>query len=112
MLLVDFQTSAGLLDLFMGTRAGLIDGLTSRMVGLLASGFLILEDLLAGLTEALFVVGGTGFGGCDVGAGFFHGTLGTAAAFRQYSGQGPIDQHYIKDVEHHQKNNGRHASEQ
>jgi len=47
-----------------------LDGLGARLAGLLAPGFLALEDFLAGFAEALLVIGSAGFGRGDVGARF------------------------------------------
>src|SRR5271170_1691715 len=99
MLLIFFQGGSGLCDLLLGSGTGFVRGQAAGLVGLLAARFLILEYLLAGFTEALFVFGGTGFGRGDVGARFFHGSLGTAAALGQDGGQRAVDQERIKDVE-------------
>jgi hypothetical protein len=79
---------------------------------LLAAGFLIFKDFLARFAQALFVLGGARFGGCDVGPRFFHGTLRTLAALVKNGGQGPINQYRIKAVQDRQKDDRGHGSEQ
>jgi len=98
LLFIAFQRGAGLLDLFLSSGAGLLDGLGARLAGLLAPGFLALEDFLAGFAEALLVIGSAGFGRGDVGARFFHRSLGAAAAFGKNRDKRPMDEERIKDV--------------
>src|ERR1019366_1667676 len=112
LLLIFFHADAGLLDLFLGSGAGFIHGLGAGLGGLLATGFLVLEDFLAGFTQALLVVGGAGLGGGDIGARFFHGTLGAAAALDEHGGQRPMDEESIEDVKRGQKDDRGHGSEQ
>ena len=103
---------AGLLDLLLGSDAGLIDSLAAGLVGLLTASFLVFEDFLARFAEALLVFGGAGFGGGDVGARFFHCSLGAAAALGEHRGQGTMDHKSIKNVKHCQQNDRGHGSEQ
>jgi hypothetical protein len=66
--------------LFLAAGSGLIHKLVAGLCRLLKAGFLILENLLAGLAEALFIFGSAGCSGGYVGARLFHGPLGAAAA--------------------------------
>ena len=98
-LLVLLHAGARLLDLFLRASASLIHGLAAGLRRLLAAGFLVLENLLAGFAKALLVIRGARFGGGDVGARFFHRALGAIAALGQHGGQRTMHQKGIKDVE-------------
>jgi hypothetical protein len=112
LLLIFFERGTGLMDLFLRSGAGLLDSLGARLIGLLSTRFLELEDLLASFPEALFVVGGPGFGGGDVGAGLFHGSLSAVAALSQNRCQRVLDEESVKDIKHRHEDDGGHGSEQ
>jgi hypothetical protein len=111
-LFVLFHGGTGLLDLLLGTGTGFIHEMGASLIGLLAAGFLIFENFLTRFAETLFVFGGAGLGGGDVGAGFFHCALGTLAAFGKDGGEGTMDEEQIKDIQERQKEDGGKASEQ
>ena len=98
MLLIHFDGGAGLFGLFLGSGAGLIDYLCAGLGGLLAAGFLVLENFLARFAQALLVFGGAGLGGCDIGARFFHRALGTIAAFGEHDSERAMDEEGIEEV--------------
>jgi hypothetical protein len=81
LLLILFECGAGLLDLFLRSGVGLLNGLSTQLIGLLLASFLELENLLAGFAKALLVVGGAGFGGGNISARFLHGSLSAVPAF-------------------------------
>jgi hypothetical protein len=90
-LLVFFEESACLLHLFLRVGSRSIDCLGANLCCLLATIFEVPENLLTGFAQALFVVGGAGLGGGDIGTRFFHRTLGSVATFREHGPQGPVN---------------------
>jgi hypothetical protein len=86
LLLIFFDTGACLLDLVLRSGASVMNSLSAQLAGVLAAGFLELENFLPSIAEALLVVGGSGFRSGDVGTCFFHRSLGAAAAFGEHSG--------------------------
>jgi hypothetical protein len=112
LLLILFESDARLLDLFLGSGAGLLEGLGTRLIGFLSTSFLELEDFLAGFAKALLVIGGAGLGGGNVGTRFFHRPLSAAAALGEDGGERAIDEESIKGVKQRHEEDGRHGSEQ
>jgi hypothetical protein len=112
LLFVFFERGAGLLDLPLGVGASFRHNLVAQLGGLLAAGFLILENLLPRLAEALFVFGGAGFGGGNVSAGFFHGALGAIVALGEHGAERPMNEESIENIERYEQNNRGHGSEQ
>ncbi len=112
LLLILLYTGARQLDLFLGSGAGLMDGLVAGVGCLLAAGFLVLENFLARFAQALLVIGGAGLGGGDIGARFFHRTLGAAAALDEHGGQRPMQQERVEDVKGPEKDYRGYGSEQ
>jgi len=112
LLFVFFHGGAGLLHLLLGPGTGLLHGLRAQLGSLLAAGFLILEDFLAGFADALLVLGRAGFGNGDIGSCFFHRALGAAAALGEHGGERAMDDERIEDVKRRQKKDGGNGSEQ
>jgi hypothetical protein len=90
----------------------LIHGLAAGLDRLLAAGFLVFENFLAGFAQALLVIGGAGLGGSDIGARFIHGPLGPAAALGEHGGERPMDQKSVKNVKRPEQDDRGHGSEQ
>jgi hypothetical protein len=99
LLLIGFDVSAGLLDLFLTAGASFSDSLIARLRSLLEAGFLSLENLLARFAETLFVIGSASLGSSNVSLRFLHRSLGAAAALGENGAQRTMDEERVEDIE-------------
>jgi hypothetical protein len=99
LLLIVFHGGASLLDLILSAGAGFIHGLIPRLGSLLTASFLILEDFLPRLTEALFIFSGASLGGGDIGARFFHSSLSAVTTLGEDGNERAMNDQRVEAVE-------------
>src|SRR5581483_2208566 len=108
-LLLDLSASAGDHGLRCPTSFG--DCHSFLVEHLLPARFLALEDGKPGLANLLFVFRGFAVCGGDIGAGFFGGSNGLAAAFGESANQGVMDNYAIQNPYENKEDDGRNGSE-
>jgi hypothetical protein len=83
----------------LGLSASLGYSLGASLHSLLTALFLRFENGDAGLADALFVFGGSGFGSGDIGASFRNSTFGLVVTLSQDFDQRPMNDKRVKGVQ-------------